>query len=116
MDANSAPKKPEADRDAGFKERRAARHQLGETARLAPRALYNIEVKVRNLSACGFMAECGEAVRIGSHVALDVPGLGPVHAQVRWQIGNRMGGMFLDPISLVRCEWTGVKAEEAEAA
>ncbi|MGQ0588301.1 MAG: hypothetical protein ACT4N8_02045 [Sphingosinicella sp.] len=116
MDANAAPKSPKAGRDASFKERRVARHEVGETARLAQQALYNIEVKVQNVSTCGFMAECGEAVRIGSHVALDVPGLGPVHAQVRWQIGNRMGGMFLDPISLARCEWTGVKAEKAEAA
>jgi hypothetical protein len=29
---------------------------------------------------------------------------------VRWQIGARMGGMFLDPISLARCEWAAVKA------
>jgi len=110
------PDAPETSCHPGFKERRAARHDVGQSARLAQQALYNIEVKVRNVSTCGFMAECGEAVRIGSHVALDVPGLGPVHAQVRWQIGNRMGGMFLDPISLARCEWTGVKAEGAEAA
>jgi hypothetical protein len=51
-------------------------------------------------------------VRIGSHVSLEVPGVGPVRAQVRWQLGDRMGGMFLDPISLSRCEWT---AEPAEA-
>jgi hypothetical protein len=29
-----------------------------------------------------------------------------VNAQVRWQVGGRMGGKFLDPISLLRCEWT----------
>ena len=59
------------------------------------------------------MAECAEPVRIGSYVSLDVPGIGPVHAQVRWQIGARMGGMFLDPISLARCEWTAAKADAA---
>ena len=48
---------------------------------------YKIEVKVRDVSTCGFMAECAEPVRIGSYVSLDVPGIGPVHAQVRWQIG-----------------------------
>jgi hypothetical protein len=69
---------------------------------------------VRNVSTGGFMAECPEPIRIGSYVALDVPGLGPVHAQIRWQIGGRMGGMFLDPISLDRCEWTAVKAEAPE--
>ncbi len=65
-----------------------------------------IEVKVRDLSACGFMAECAAPVQIGSYVSLDVPGIGAVQAHVRWQLGLTMGGMFLDPISLRRCEWT----------
>jgi hypothetical protein len=56
-------------------------------------------------------------VQIGGYVSLDVPGIGPVNAQVRWQLGTRMGGLFLDPISLHRCEWTAVKAHPpAEAA
>ena len=72
---------------------------------------YAIEVMVRDVSSRGFMAECDEWVEIGSTVSLDVPGVGAVHAQVRWQIGNRMGGMFLDPISLERCEWTAIRAD-----
>jgi hypothetical protein len=70
-----------------------------------------IEVMVRDLSTRGFMAECDQWVEIGSTVALQVPGIGAVDAQVRWQIGNRMGGMFLDPISLEHCEWTAQRAE-----
>jgi len=97
--------------EAGFKPRRARRHPIDEPAQLSPHHLFRIEVKVRNLSAFGFMAECGEPVRIGSYVSLEVPGIGAVHAQVRWQIGARMGGMFLDPISLARCEWAAVKAD-----
>ncbi|WP_129790509.1 hypothetical protein [Sphingosinicella sp. CPCC 101087] len=72
---------------------------------------YDVEVRVRNVSTCGFMAECAVPVRIGSYVTLDVPGIGPVHAQVRWQIGLTMGGMFLDPISLESCEWTATRAD-----
>ena len=72
---------------------------------------FAVEVLIRDVSATGFMAECGAPVRIGSYVSLDVPGIGAVHAQVRWQIGNRMGGMFLDPISLERCEWTATRTE-----
>lgn len=116
MGTEPPSKSHKADPGAGFQPRRAPRHEVDSSARLAPRALYNVEVKVRNVSTCGFMAECDEAVRIGSHVALDVPGVGSVHAQVRWQIGNRMGGMFLDPISLGHCEWTGTKTDKAEAA
>ncbi len=65
-----------------------------------------VEVTVCDLSTSGFMAECLRPVLIGSYVSLDLPGIGPVHAQVRWQVGGRMGGKFLDPISLHRCDWT----------
>ena len=97
----------------GFKPRRAARLAVAGKADLTPQNLYKVEVKVQDLSTAGFMAECAEPVRIGSYVSLDIPGIGPVNAQVRWQIGVRMGGMFLDPISLARCEWTAEKAEAA---
>jgi hypothetical protein len=97
----------------GFKARRAQRVAIDHAASLSPRDLYHVEIKVRDVSAAGFMAECAEPVRIGSYVALDIPGIGPVRAQVRWQIGVKMGGMFLDPISLGRCEWTAEKTEAA---
>lgn len=102
------------DRQAGFQPRRAARIAVGDHAvSLNPDKLYAVEIKVRNVSSAGFMAECAEPVRIGSYVSLDIPGIGPVQAQVRWQIGAKMGGMFLDPISLAQCEWIAVKAEAA---
>lgn len=107
------PAGPEREQHPGFKPRRAARIAVDGASNLSPQNLYNVEVKVRDLSTAGFMAECGELVRIGSYVSLDIPGIGPVRAQVRWQVGVRMGGMFLDPISLARCEWTAVKAEAA---
>jgi hypothetical protein len=97
--------------DSALKPRRTQRLPVGGRANMRSENWYQIEVKVRDVSTCGFMAECAAPVRIGSYVSLDVPGVGPVHAQVRWQIGGTMGGMFLDPISLARCEWTAVKAE-----
>lgn len=107
--------RPSSDQELpGFQARRVERVAVkGAAANLNPSALYSVEIKVRNLSPAGFMAECAEPVRIGSYVSLDVPGIGPVQAQVRWQIGARMGGMFLDPISLARCEWTAEKARAA---
>ena len=101
------------DRDPSHKPRRFARVTIAGNANLRAQTIYQVEVKVKNLSTGGFMAECCAPVEIGSYVTLDVPGIGPVHAQVRWQIGFTMGGMFLDPISLARCEWTAVKAEPA---
>ena len=100
----------------GFKTRRAARVEVSAAeATLSPQDLYHVEVKVRNLSTAGFMAECAAPVRIGSYVTLDIPGISPVQAQVRWQIGLSMGGMFLDPISLKSCDWTAEKTNAPEA-
>lgn len=115
MDRRTSRSPVGAEPEARLRPRRVGRVPIDEPASLRAQNWYNVEVKVRNLSTCGFMAECSAPVRIGSYVSLDVPGVGPVQAQVRWQIGVRMGGMFLDPISLARCEWTAVQAEPPEA-
>ena len=113
MTRKSADPAAEQEQTPGFTPRRALRVSIGGTASLTPDDRYKVEVKVQNVSSAGFMAECAEPVRIGSYVSLDIPGIGPVEAQVRWQIGLKMGGMFLDPISLSRCEWTAEKAKAA---
>ncbi len=114
MDARTIPTPPEDfDPAIDYKPRRASRLAVDEAARLSRSATYHVEVNVRNVSPCGFMAECPEAVGIGSYVMLDIPGLGRVQAQVRWQVGARIGGMFTDPISLSRCEWTGERTDDA---
>jgi hypothetical protein len=89
-----------------FKIRRTERKPVSGTADLRHQSLYSVKVRIRDVSTEGFMAECADPVRIGSYVSLDVPGIGAVHAQVRWQLGDKMGGQFVDPISLARCEWT----------
>lgn len=94
-----------------FKARRSERVTVDTTANLRHPQWYNVQVTVCDVSQCGFMATCAEPMEIGSYVTLDVPGIGPVNAQVRWQIGMRLGGMFLDPIRLNHCEWTAEKAE-----
>ncbi len=48
-----------------------------------------------NLSDGGFMAECEEKLPIGSHIAVEIPGRGPVRAEVRWAVGWRFGAMIL---------------------
>jgi len=115
MDRNITPSPFEEPQD-GYKSRRTTRHDIDEPSNLQPQNLYDIEVNVRNVSTRGFMAECAEPVRIGSYVSLQVAGIGPVNAQVRWQIGSRMGGMFLDPISLARCEWRAEPIEPGSEA
>lgn len=99
---------------AHYKQRRAPRTRVEGSAQLHHSGWYKVEVTIRDVSTSGFMAECPESVRIGSYVSLEVPGIGPVHAQVRWQLGGKMGGMFLDPISLSRCEWAAEPVETPE--
>ena len=101
----------EPDREPVIRPRRVERFAVDGKANLHLPHWYEVEVKVHNVSTCGFMAECAVPVQIGSFVSLEVPGVGPVDAQVRWQLGARMGGLFLDPISLARCEWTAVRAD-----
>jgi hypothetical protein len=103
--------KPDQERPSDFVDRRIERLPVASTTSLRSDDWYNVEVKVRDVSQDGFMAECAHPIAIGSTVSLDIPGIGPVHAQVRWQIGTRMGGLFLDPISLTQCEWTAIRAE-----
>jgi hypothetical protein len=95
---------------ANFRQRRSERTPVSTNGQLRHQ-LYSLEVRICDVSTGGFMAECAEPVRIGSYVSLDVPGIGPVHAQVRWQLGARMGGMFLDPISLMNCEWIATRTD-----
>ena len=111
MDQHPPGRPGEPDPDSHLHPRRTARVTVDKTANMRSQHWYQVEVKVRDVSTCGFMAECAAPVQIGSYVSLDVPGVGPVRAQVRWQLGTTMGGMFLDPISLTQCEWTAVKAE-----
>lgn len=106
----------EIETEGGFRPRRSQRVSVAGTANMRRQNWYEVEVRVQDVSTCGFMAECGEKVSIGSYVSLDVPGIGPVSAQVRWQVGTRMGGMFLDPISLARCEWVATRAPQPETA
>ena len=106
------PASPSEEELADYQPRRSARTQVGDgMARLTPDDRYAVEVRIHNVSSAGFMAECDHPVMIGSHVSIEVPGIGTVTAQVRWQLGTKMGGMFLDPISLSRCEWVGEKTD-----
>ena len=97
------------DIEALYRRRRSVRHKLeGQPTDLAlPNG--TVVAIVQEISVCGFMAECTQPVAIGSIVSLDIPGIGRVDAQIRWAIGLRMGGMFIDPISLKECAWTAAK-------
>lgn len=105
MDLNLPSGDLDAEESPTYRPRRSPRVALDAGTSLRSNSQTVVEVRVCDLSTSGFMAECMRPVLIGSYVSLDLPGIGPVHAQVRWQVGGKMGGKFLDPISLHRCDW-----------
>jgi len=104
MDLNY-PGRDVAEEAGDYHPRRNRRVGLSEPTRMRANDSA-LDVVVCDLSTSGFLAECLRPVLIGSYVSLDLPGIGPVHAQVRWQVGTRLGAKFLDPICLSRCDWT----------
>jgi len=49
------------------------------------------EVRIRNLSEQGLMAEPGVPVPVGTSVSLDLPGVGEVAGTVAWSAEGRIG-------------------------
>ncbi|HEY1605808.1 MAG TPA: hypothetical protein VGF77_09450 [Allosphingosinicella sp.] len=89
----------------GDVDRRAERLAVDEITRLRPNDWSSIEIRMIDLSALGFRADCEAHLRVGSGVMIDIEGIGPVQAQVEWQHGGQFGGSFLMPIDLGRCVW-----------
>ena len=86
--------------------RKAERLPLDTEARLRPNDWSSLQIRMLDLSAAGFRAECEARVQPGGSVSLDVPGIGAVEAQVEWQRGDQFGARFFAPIELKRCQWT----------
>jgi hypothetical protein len=96
-----------SDDENGFDSgRRAERLQLDAETRLRPNSWSSLQIKMLDLSASGFRAECEAKVKPGGSVSLDVPGIGSVDAQVEWQRGDQFGARFFAPIELNSCQWT----------
>jgi hypothetical protein len=86
--------------------RRAERLALDESTRLKPNSWSSVEVRVIDLSPLGFRAHCEAKVQPGAPVTLEIPGLGPVEAQVEWQRGSEFGARFFMAIDLDCCAWS----------
>ncbi|HYG49034.1 MAG TPA: PilZ domain-containing protein [Allosphingosinicella sp.] len=86
--------------------RQSERLAVDAETRLRPNSWSSLQIKMLDLSASGFRAECEARVKPGSSVSLDVPGLGAVDAQVEWQRGDQIGARFFAPIEIESCQWT----------
>ena len=83
----------------GFQFNRAPRQGLLKLASLQWNGI-TMPVRVRNLSTGGAMVESGRSLPIGASVQLDLPGLDPLGAEVRWAEGRRVGLQFDEPFDL----------------
>jgi predicted signal transduction protein with EAL and GGDEF domain len=75
--------------------------------RLMRRAIAEIdgqvmEIRLRNISAMGALAECAHPVSPGTIITIDIVGVGPVVGSVRWSQSGKFGIRFTDEFDLAR--------------
>lgn len=75
--------------------------------RLMRRAIVEIdgeitEIRLRNISAMGALAECPLPVSPGTMLTIDIIGVGPVSGCVRWAQSGKFGVQFDDTFNLAR--------------
>ena len=61
-----------------------------------------VEVKLRNISSMGALAECPIPVSPGTVLTIDIVGVGPVRGAVRWAQEGKFGLQFNDQFDLGR--------------
>lgn len=82
-------------------QRSASRDSLLLTAQLRVGAEAPVQVRVRNLSAGGLMAEYAAPIANGTPVEVDVRGIGWVPGRIAWAAEGRVGIRFdleIDPM------------------
>ena len=86
---------------AGFACVREPRHRLMRRAI----ALLNgetVELRLRNISSMGALAECKMPVTPGDELTIDIVGVGPVRGVVRWSQADQFGVQFDGQFNLGR--------------
>ena len=78
---------------AGFACIREPRHRLMRRA-VASINGERVELKLRNISSSGALAECPTPVAPGTEIAIDIVGVGPVRGIVRWAQSGQFGLQF----------------------
>jgi len=88
-----------ADADAGFESMRAEpRDSMFLMAAMRRPGSAEVQVKVRNLSPGGMMAESPFSFSRGDVIEADLRGIGTVAGKVAWTAGGRVGVQFDAPI------------------
>ncbi len=87
--------------DDSARSRNAARDSLFLSAQLKVGSLPAEQVRVRNLSAGGMMAEYPSSVEQGTPVTVELRGIGRVGGRIAWATDGRIGVAFdehIDPM------------------
>ncbi len=91
-------------------QRNGARDSLLLTAQIKIEGAAPIQVRVRNLSAGGMMAEYAAPIAIGTRLEGEVPGVGWVAGRIAWAAEGRVGVAFdqeIDPLAARKPVGTG---------
>jgi hypothetical protein len=85
----------------GFAFTREPRHRLMRRAITAIEG-ETVELKLRNISSMGALVECDIPVSPGTELTIDIVGVGPVRALVRWSQSRKFGVQFERQFDLAR--------------
>ncbi|MGN6058972.1 MAG: putative bifunctional diguanylate cyclase/phosphodiesterase [Sphingomicrobium sp.] len=85
----------------GFAFTREPRHRLMRRA-IAAIEGETVELKLRNISSMGALVECDVPVSPGTEITIDIVGVGPVRALVRWSQSRKFGVQFERQFDLAR--------------
>ena len=96
----------------GFAFTREPRHRLMRRA-IASIDGERVELKLRNISSMGALVECDASVAPGTEIAIDIVGVGPVRALVRWAQSGKFGVQFERQFDLARLAPKQEKRNEA---
>ena len=85
----------------GFAFTREPRHRLMRRA-IASIEGDRVELRLRNISSMGALVECDASVAPGAEITIDIVGVGPVRAIVRWAQSGKFGVQFEREFDLAR--------------
>ena len=85
----------------GFETMRAPRQRLMRRALIGINGM-PVEIRLRNISTSGAMAESDVSIAPGTEITIDIVGAGPVVGIVRWAQEGRFGIQFADTFDLRR--------------
>ena len=96
----------------GFAFTREPRHRLMRRA-IASIDGERVELRLRNISSMGALVECHAPVAPGAEITVDIVGVGPVRAIVRWAQSGKFGVQFERQFDLARLAPKQEKRNEA---